>query len=103
PVDLVTYVADGEEQGRFRHLSPDGRVRLIDRPNKYLGLSEQRPVIIKIHGAVDRVRSDRDSFVVTEDDYFGYLTRGDLSNLIPVTLAAKLRHSHLLFLGYDLQ
>jgi SIR2-like domain len=46
---------------------------------------------------------ERDSFVITEDHYIDYLTRTNLSNLVPVTLAAKLRRSHFLFLGYGLR
>jgi hypothetical protein len=60
-------------------------------------------VILKIHGAVDRVNAEGDSFVITEDHYIDYLTRTDISNLLPVTLAAKLRRSHILFLGYGLR
>jgi hypothetical protein len=60
-------------------------------------------VILKIHGAVDRDAPERDSFVITEDHYINFLTRTDISNLIPVTLAAKLRKSHFLFLGYSLR
>jgi SIR2-like protein len=41
--------------------------------------------------------------VITEDDYIEYLTRTDISSFIPVTLAAKLRRSHFLFLGYRLR
>jgi hypothetical protein len=59
-------------------------------------------VILKVHGAVDRLDRDRDSYVITEDNYIDYLTRTDLSN-VPVTLAAKLRESHILFLGYSLR
>jgi hypothetical protein len=58
---------------------------------------------LKLHGAVDRDSSEWDSFVVTEDHYIDYLARGDISSLIPVTLAAKLRKSHFLFLGYALR
>ena len=43
------------------------------------------------------------SFVVTEDDYIGYLAHGDFSSTIPVALAAKLRRSHFLFLGYGMR
>ncbi|MCG8606934.1 SIR2 family protein, partial [bacterium] len=39
----------------------------------------------------------------TEDHYIDYLTRTDISNLMPVTIAAKLRKSNFLFLGYSLQ
>ena len=56
-----------------------------------------------MHGAVDRVDPERDSFVITEDQFIDYLTRADFSSLVPVTLAAKLRRSHFLFLGYGLR
>jgi hypothetical protein len=42
----------------------------------------------------------RESFVVSEDDYIGYLAQTELANVMPVTLAAKLRRSHLLFFTY---
>lgn len=102
--DLVSYVAEGEQRGKFLHWPPDGEVRLIEKPNEYRGLSlDQRTVILKIHGAVDRVNPERDSYVITEDHYIDYLTRTDISNLVPVMLAAKLRKSHFLFLGYSLR
>jgi SIR2-like domain len=102
--DLVWYVAETEDRGKFLHLPPDGEPRLITRPNEYQDLSlEDRTVILKIHGAIDRVRPDRDSYVITEDHYIDYLTRTDVSTLMPVTLGAKLRHSHFLFLGYSMR
>ena len=58
-------------------------------------------MILKVHGGVDpRPDRDRESFVVSEDDYIGYLAQSDLANVVPVTLAAKLRRSHLLFIAY---
>ena len=91
--DLVWYVAEAENRGKFLHLPPDGEPRLIARPNEYDELSlEERTVILKIHGAIDRLQPERDSFVITEDHYIDYLTRTDMSTLMPVTLAAKLRH-----------
>jgi class 3 adenylate cyclase/DNA-binding XRE family transcriptional regulator len=104
PYDLVSYVAEGEHRGAFMHRSPEGIAGPIERPNEYRGLSlDQRSVILKIHGAIDRVGSEWDSFVITEDHYIDYLTRADVSNLLPVTLAAKMRRSHYLFLGYRLR
>jgi tetratricopeptide (TPR) repeat protein len=104
PFDLVTYVAEGEQRGKFLHWPPDGEARLIEKPNEYRDLSlDQRTVILKIHGAVDRANPERDSYVITEDHYIDYLTRTDISSLIPVKLAAKLRKSHFLFLGYSLR
>ena len=104
PFDLVSYIAEGEDRGKFIHKSPDGESKLIDKPNEYLGLSlDQHTVILKIHGAVDRLSLERDSYVITEDHYIDYLTRTNLANLVPVTIAAKLRKSHFLFLGYSLR
>jgi len=102
--DLVNYIADGEHRGRFRHFRPDGRCSVIERPNEYSDLSlDRRTIILKIHGAVDRQDSERDSYVITEDHYIDYLTRTDISNLVPVTAVAKIRRSHFLFLGYSLR
>ncbi|HKO60508.1 MAG TPA: SIR2 family protein [Pyrinomonadaceae bacterium] len=104
PYDLVSYVADGEKRGKFIHRFPDGQTRLIDIPNQYLDLSlDKRTVILKIHGAIDRVDAEQDSFVITEDHYIDFLTRTDISNLLPITLAVELRKSHFLFLGYGLR
>jgi hypothetical protein len=106
PFDLVTYVSDGPARGKFRHTPPDGEARLIDIPNQYRDVApERRTVILKIHGAVSRSvpDGDSDSYVITEDHYIDYLTRTELANLVPVTLAAKLRKCHFLFLGYGLR
>ena len=103
PLDVVAYVSDGEHRGHFVHHSPDGRSRVIDKPNKYLGLSDSRTILLKVHGAVVRGNPDDDSFVVTEDHFLDYLTGGDLATLVPVTVAARLRRSHFLFLGYTLR
>jgi hypothetical protein len=102
--DLVSYIADGEHRGKFLHRGPGAESIVVERPNEYGALSlERRSVILKVHGAVDRVDRDRDSYVITEDNYIDYLTRTDLSALVPVTLAAKLRQSHILFLGYSMR
>jgi hypothetical protein len=104
PVDLASYVAEGEQRGKFLHWLPDGTATVVEKPNEYRNLSlDQRSVILKIHGAIDRTNPERDSYVITEDHYIDYLTRTDLSNLVPVRLAAKLRKSHFLFLGYGLR
>jgi SIR2-like domain len=104
PVDVMVYIADGPDRGKFLHRDPDGSETVVTRPNKYDRLSlDERSVIVKIHGAVDRADPDGDSFVITEDHYIDYLTRTDVASLIPVKLVARLRHSHFLFLGYSLR
>lgn len=106
PFDVVTYLSDGDDRGKFTHTDPSGHTRVIDIPNQYAEVAvDKRTVILKIHGAVNRASADGegDSYVITEDHYIDYLTRTELANLVPVTLAAKLRKSHFLFLGYGLR
>ena len=103
--DVVSYLAAGPNRGKFCHIAPDGTGRLIDLPNTYateLSL-EQRTVILKLHGQVDRgPEREWESFVVTEDDYIDYLAQTEVASAVPVALAAKLRRSHFLFLGYTM-
>jgi DNA-binding SARP family transcriptional activator len=103
--DVVSYIAAGRERGKFCHIRPDGTGRVVDLPNTYateLSL-EERTVILKLHGQVDRgPEREWESFVVTEDDYIDYLSHSDVAAAVPVGLAAKLRRSHFLFLGYTM-
>ncbi|MGH3137141.1 MAG: BTAD domain-containing putative transcriptional regulator [Gaiellaceae bacterium] len=104
-LDIVAYVATGTHRGRFWHRPPGQAPRPIDVPNTYateLSL-ERRTILLKLHGAVDPLpEREWESFVITEDDYIDYLGRSELSTVVPVSLAAKLRRSHFLFLGYDM-
>jgi DNA-binding SARP family transcriptional activator len=103
--DVVSYVASGSNRGKFCHIRPDGSGQFVDLPNTYateLSL-EERTVILKLHGQVDRgPQREWESFVVTEDDYIDYLAKSDVAAAVPVSLAAKLRRSHFLFLGYTM-
>jgi len=104
PFDLVTYDAEGQYRGKFTHRPHDDQPRTILEPNAYYDLTtDDRTVILKIHGAVDRADESRDSYVITEDHYIDYLARTDVSKLFPVTLVRTLRRSHCLFLGYSLR
>jgi hypothetical protein len=100
-LDVVAYVAAGRDRGKFLHISPDGAATVVDEPNAYAGLAlDERAVLLKIHGHVDRGETrERESFAVREDDHIDYLV-GDSAGAVPVQLAARLRRSHLLFLGY---
>ena len=116
PYDLVWYAARGEQRGRFLHRTPDGETHQISVPNEYRDVAlTERCAILKIHGAVSRGGSAADeyvlpedgraddSYVITEDDYITFLAHADISGLVPVTLAGKLRKSNFLFLGYGLR
>ena len=115
PYELVTYwIGDQNEQrGKLLHWSTQGRPYQIDDPSTYDGIKVDaaqnlvNPVILKVHGAVDRTVNramhPRDSYVITEDHYLDYLTRSDISSLVPATLKGKFAHSSFLFLGYSLR
>jgi hypothetical protein len=108
PFDLLSYIAVGDDRGKFQHTAPDGSKQVIHTPNEYTELSlDERTVIVKIHGDVDRAAEDYDdvegdSYVITEDDYVDYLTRSDIATLLPKSLQKQLQRSSFLFLGYSL-
>jgi DNA-binding SARP family transcriptional activator len=104
PFDVVSYISLGRDRGKFLHRSAEGDERVIQLPNAYAEVPlERRPVILKIHGEVDRGPARAaESFVVSEDDHIAYLAETGLGGVLPVTLAARLRRSHFLFLGYGL-
>jgi hypothetical protein len=103
--DVVWYEAKrGPLQGRFLHRPPEGKVVPIERPNKYTGLAlAERPVVVKLHGAIDRGDPKRDSYVVTEDSYIDYLVSGDVGEQLPFSLRERMADSHFLFLGYSMR
>ncbi len=101
--DVVAYVAEGDEAGKFRHYPPDAEPVLITHPSRYdeLGLDE-RTTILKIHGTFDPIDRTRDSYVISENQYIEYLTR-DIWDEIPVALIQRLRDTYFLFLGYAMR
>jgi DNA-binding SARP family transcriptional activator len=100
--ETVCYLASGQMRGSFCHISPSGVANVIERPNAYtseLGLDE-RTVLLHLQGRIDRSTERAwESFAVTEDDFIHY---GDVARRLPVSLAARLRRTHLLLLGYTL-
>ena len=73
----------------------------IERPNAYAAeLAHERPVVLHLQGSADgSAERAWESFAVTEDDFIHY---GDAAGALPVALAARLRRTHLLLLGYTL-
>ena len=102
-LDVVVYLASGLDRGKFLHILPGGEARVVEEPNAYTGLSlEERSVVLKIHGHVDHGAARAfESFAVSEDDHIDYLSGAGAGGTVPVQIAARLRRSHLLFLGYD--
>jgi len=104
PFDLVAYQAVGEHVGSFLHYR-DGRDPVpIAVPNAYMDVDpEERLVVLKIHGAIDRDDEGRDSYVITEDDYIDYLAMVEPSEFLPAAVLAYLKRCYFLFLGYSLR
>jgi DNA-binding SARP family transcriptional activator len=103
--DVVSYVASGRDRGKFIHTDPNGISSVVEVPNAYAELAlEERTIVVKLHGHADSSPDRaRESFVVSEDDYIGYLAQSEIASLVPVTIAARLRRSHFLFFGYALE
>lgn len=101
--DLVYYVAEPFEGGKFVHVRPDGERRTISKHTYREFDLAQRSLILKIHGGVDREDAGADSYVITEDHYIDYLAHGAISKLIPAYVMARMRSSHFLFLGYGMR
>ena len=102
--DLVRYLANGRDAGKFVHRTPDGEETVIDRPNTYVAANpEERTVVLKIHGTIVRGQKLQDSYVITEDHYIEYLSRANPSELIPATVLEALVNGSLLFLGYGMR
>jgi hypothetical protein len=114
PCDVVYYKADGPNRGRFFHMphgSVDRSIPILD-PDNYTDVSfKDGPVVLKLHGALERLTEaaakespDKiDSFVIAEDHYLAYLTGQNVKDLLPVTIRERLTRCHFLFLGYGLR
>ncbi len=101
--DVVFYDPD-DKPARFWHQKPDGTtVRIIDPISYDYPFFDECPVVLKIHGTVDRSEQGRDGYVITEDHYIEYLAEETLEKLLPKDFLTKLRNNHLLFLGYSLR
>jgi hypothetical protein len=104
PYDLVVYMAEGKHEGLFCHVATGGELVPIDSPDTYLAVDPDRQtVVLKMHGFVSRQDPSDDSYVITEDHYIEYLTRTDLTKLLPKPVMGRLLNCHLLFLGYSLR
>lgn len=102
--DVLVYIAEGVNAGRFGHVDPDRGLIPITEPETYLDVDpDQRTVVLKMHGFMSRTDKRADSYVITEDHYIEYLTRIDVTRRLPPQVVSRLLDSHLLFLGYSLR
>jgi SIR2-like protein len=103
PCDVVFFDPD-DKPARFWHRRPDGTtVKVIDPTSYDYAFFDEGPVVLKIHGTIDRSNQGREGYVITEDHYIEYLAEEALEKLLPKDFLTKLRSNHLLFLGYSLR
>jgi SIR2-like domain/Caspase domain len=94
PFDLLAYA-----HGTVTHYPPNRDPVLIERPNTYAALKpEERPVIVKLRGGVDRENAAGDAYVMTQEDYLGRSGSG-VAEALPVVLRAHCFKSVYLLLG----
>jgi hypothetical protein len=106
PVDVLTYMARGQWQGRFMHRSPYGSVNFIERPADYPNLAMDRnPIILRLYGGVSREDRDLDSFVITEDDYIRYagFAADRTHPFLPPLVTELFKRKSFLYLGQNLR
>jgi SIR2-like domain len=102
PFDLVIHTTDptlGERLLWWAHGAEEPELVVANK--LYIDL-EERTVLYKMHGAVDRLVAERDQYVITEDDYVDFLTRLIKQEAFPAILAEPFQNRHFLFLGYGL-
>jgi hypothetical protein len=101
--DVLFYDPD-EKPSRFWHRKPDGTtVKIVDPTTYDYSFFDERPVVLKIHGTIDRSNQGREGYVITEDHYIEYLAEEALEKLLPKDFLIKLRNNHRFFLGYRLR
>lgn len=104
PYDVVIHTTDVKSKGEhilwwpYGAAEPDEKVN----PNRLDIDLNERTVIYKMHGAVDRRRPERDHYVITEDDYIDFLARMTKNKAVPSIFADPFQTRHFLFLGYGL-
>lgn len=105
--DVVWYQVTTRQQtgGGFVHRAPGQPPIPVVLPDEYRGIDlDERPVVLKIHGAAHRDEPpEADSYVITEDNYIDYLGRADPWRQLPCDLRAEIGLKSFLFLGYGLR
>jgi hypothetical protein len=72
-------------------------------PNEFDMPEGTDAIIYKMHGSADLDVKERDSYLITEDDYVQFLSRMVANAAVPSVFAEPIKNSHMLFLGYGLQ
>ena len=97
PYDVVFYVAEGDDRGKFKHKTHKGEVSAnpIDRDYE-LPCWGKHPIILKLYGTWQH------EFVITEEHYLNYLVGCSIDQVLPARIVNTVKDSKILFLGYSL-
>ena len=109
--DVAMHVGGGDRNKGFMHLTADDELHPIPTANDYWEFPLDadrdrftRPVIVKIHGGTESGRSPLDhNYVLTEDDYIGYMSGQPIEGIVPTQLKEKLMSAHFLFIGHTMR
>lgn len=97
--DLVIHTIEPEKVIWWRYGDPEP-IEVLPK-NLDIDLNSVT-VIYKMHGAVDRDNSERDQYVITEDDYLDFMVRMYRKKAIPAIFLQQFQERHFLFLGHGL-
>jgi len=103
--DLVIHPEDKTEFANAvlwcKHRAAQASVVQPGELARYVDLATTT-VIYKIHGTLDATDGERDSFIITEEDYIEFLSRMTTHTAVPPIFTAHFRERNFLFLGYSL-
>ena len=99
PFHLFYYQADGPDEGRFLHRSPDGAIRVIEQPTNIKSL-EGAHVLVKLDGGIRWDERFRESVVIAPTDFAA--SAGRILTALPRAILSALRDRSLLCLGSSL-
>jgi hypothetical protein len=100
PFHLFYYIGSGQDEGLFAHRAPDGRERVIERPENIRGPLEPGTIIVKMNGGLVYGKAIPESVMVARGDF--ERLAGRLPNVLPAVIRTGLRDRSLLFLGHGL-
>jgi hypothetical protein len=81
---------------------PGSEAPVAQRSND-LWWNDDAPTVVKVHGSVGMPDDFRDTFVITEDDYYEMAGRQHTGRLLPPHVAAKTTETGMVFVGYGLR
>lgn len=111
PFDLVIHPTDNPEWaeavlwGRYDPGSPESFKLEPSHPHDLDTKTslDDTTILYKMHGTVDRLLNEWDSYVITEEDYVDFLSRMTKQMAVPAMFIRHFASRRFLFMGYGLR